>query len=305
MSEHQTGPGELNSDVVGQHTISRSFLLTPRQIMAYAAAVGDTNEAYFDDLRKGGLLGHPCMAFAFQWNTRFSPQLSVNERALPFNVHATTDLRIHKPFAEGELISCQGSIISTQQIKPGVLTTSRYRMTDSKSELVAELDMGGITRGATLIGDDVILEAPVPAPIVNSDAVLVWEEPVRISPDAAQIYTECAAIYNPIHTERKVAKAAGLPDIILHGSATQAISLSKVIHQCLDGDAGRVRRYIGQLRAMVLMDSTITVRCLGIEQQGENEVISFDVLNETGETAVANGKIIAISAGESAGESTH
>jgi acyl dehydratase len=293
MSDHETGPGELNSDAVGQFTISRSFLLTPRQIMAYAAAVGDTNEAYFDDLREDGLIGHPCMAFAFQWNTRFSPQLSVNVRALPFNVHATTDLRIHKPFAEGELITCQGSIISTQQIRPGVLTTSRYRMTDSKSELVAELDMGGITRGAALKGDDVILEPPVPAPVINSEAEPVWEEPVRISADAAQVYTECAEIYNPIHTERKVAKAAGLPDIILHGSATQAISLSRVINRCLDGDAGRVRRYMGQLRAMVMMDSMIRVRCLGVEQQGENQVISFDVLNEAGETAVANGRVIA------------
>ena len=66
--------------------------------------------------------------------------------------------------------------------------------------------------------------------------------------------------FNPIHTERTVATEAGLPDIILHGSATQAMSATAVIEQSLGGDVSTVRRYAGQLRAMVLMGTTITVR---------------------------------------------
>jgi acyl dehydratase len=237
------------------------------------------------------------MAFSFQWNTRFSPQLAVNERALPFNVHATTDLRIAQPFREGDLISCQGRLISMQQIKPGVLTTSRYSLINGRAEKIAELDMGGITRGASLQGPDIAIEPAADIPAFSGKRKLLWEASVYIAPQAAQIYTECAQIYNPIHTERKVATAAGLPDIILHGSATQAISMSQIINRCLDGNPARVLRYVGQLRALVLMDSNIRIRCLGIEHRQTDQLILFEVLNAEGEKAVANGLVVASLAG--------
>ena len=35
----ETGPGALTAEHVGQQTIARSFHLTPRLIMAYAASI--------------------------------------------------------------------------------------------------------------------------------------------------------------------------------------------------------------------------------------------------------------------------
>ncbi len=294
MNQSEAGPGEVGSESIGQKTIAKSFPLTPRRIMAYSAGIGDTNPAYFDDMQSTGLVAHPFIAYSFQWNTRFMPQVPPNPRAAPYGVHATTDLRLHQPFKEGDLITSQGRSVSTRQVKPGVLQLSRYTMTDGCGDIVAELDMGGIIRGAMLTGEDVVLETEPEIPEFTGEHGLLWEQQVYISGAAAQIYTECAQIYNPIHTERRVAIAAGLPDIILHGSATQAISLSQIIEFSLNGDPTRVRRYVGQLRAMVLMDSTITVRCLG-QCTGKNgmQIIVFDVLNQSGETAVANGIVIA------------
>lgn len=295
MHPPETGPGELSSDSVGQRTISKSFQLTPRQIMAYAAGIADSNPAYFDDLRPEGLIAHPFIAYSFQWNTRFMPQLPVNLRAAPYGVHATTDLRLNRPFKEADLITSQGRLVSTRQIKPGVIELTRFTMTDASGDIVAELDTAGIIRGATLIGEDVVLESEPDIPEFTGETGILWEKEVYIPAEAAQTYTECAQIYNPIHTERRVAIAAGLPDIILHGSATQAISLSQIIELSLGGDPGRVRRYIGQLRAMVLMDSSITVRCLGQSPNDDGEqIILFDVLNQSGETAVANGLVVAV-----------
>lgn len=293
-NQSDAGPGELTSEFIGQRTIAKSYPLTPRQIMAYAASVGDSNPAYFDDLRSEGLIGHPFMAYSFQWNTRFMPQVPDNPRASPFTVHATTDLRLHRPFQEGDLITSQGRFISIRQVKPGVLQLSRFTLSDGAGSIVAELDIAGITRGATLKGNDIALEDEPAVPVFTGKQSLCWQKEIYISPEAAQTYTECAQIYNPIHTERRVAKAAGLPDIILHGSATQAMSLSQIIDRSLGGDPSRVRRYIGQLRAMVLMDSTITVRCLGESESDDGKkLILFDVLNQAGEQAVANGLVVA------------
>ena len=292
MKESQ-GPGSLDTSQVGQYTIAKSFLLSPRKIMAYGASIKDANNLFFDDLRKEGLVAHPFIAFSLQWNTRFTPQIPPNPKAAPYNVQAATDLLIHRPFREGDLITSQGKIISMEKIRPGVKQVTRYRMTDAENQLVAELDMIGIIRGADLSGPSVVLAQTQDRPLQPSSSDHLWQTSVEITADAAQIYTECADIYNPIHTERKVAIAAGLPDIILHGSATQAISASLIADKCLKKDITKIKRYYGELRAMVLMNSSITIRCIEEREANNGREIFFEVLNAEGEKAVANGYMLA------------
>jgi len=286
------GPGALDINDVGGFTIAKSYTLDARKIMAYAAAINDTNEAYFDDTRSDKLSVHPAIAFSLQWNTRFRPDLAPNPQAAPFGVHAETDLRIYKPFAQNQVVTVQGQLISRKKIAPGVFSVDRFRMTNSQGELIAELDYNGITRGAILNGPDTAIESsPVQPSMDGLPAEPVWEEQRYIPIHAGQQYTECADIYNPIHTEPSVAKAAGLPNIILHGSATKAHALTAVVNQCFDGDPRRITRLCGQLRAMVLMNTTINIQCMGSKTSGEELQVFYRVLNEAGQPAIANGVI--------------
>ncbi len=277
--------------------------------MAYAAGINDANPAYFDDLREGGLNIHPGICFSLQWASRFRPDQKPNLRAAPYGVHASTDLRIYRPFKPGEAITTQGRLVQKRQFRSGIYSVDRYRMTASNGELIAELDYNGITRGATLDGPDVIVEEEMSLPrfpdvtgepLIKHDednpgkpARLLrdsgradfgplkahWRKEIPIGLHAGQQYTECARIYNPIHTEPSVARAAGLPDIILHGSATKAMSLSAVVNQCFDGDATRVTLLCGQLRGMVLMNSVISVEGLAEEVvDGEKRVFFRTVI---------------------------
>ena len=286
------GPGVLSTGDVGIFSTAVTTVLSSRDTMAYAAGINDTNPAYFDDLRPDGLSIHPCIAFSLQWNSRDRPDQTPNFRAAPYGVHASTDLRIFRPFRPGEAITTQGQIVQKRQIRPGVYTVDRYRMTASDGELVAELDYNGITRGATLDGPDRVIadEPPVPEiPAVSNEPL--WRVEVPIGLHAGQQYTECARIYNPIHTEPSVAKAAGLPDIILHGSATKAMSLSAVVDQCFEGDPKRITRLCGQLRGMVLMESVIAVEGLAEDTvDGERRVL-FRTLNAEGEAAISHGLV--------------
>ena len=132
-------------------------------------------------------------------------------------------------------------------------------------------------------------EEPAWPSLASSGDAVLWREELPITLHAAQQYTECARIYNPIHTEPSVAKAAGLPAIILHGSATKAISLSVVINRCFDGDASRITRLCGQLRAMVLMDTTIAVEAMAEENVDGEKRVLFRTMTEDGQRAVSNG----------------
>src|SRR5215831_17990681 len=56
-----------------------------------------------------------------------------------------------------------------------------------------------------------------------------WSAELPVAPTLAHVYSECARIWNAIHTDRAAALAAGLPDIILHGTATLALAVSAVL----------------------------------------------------------------------------
>ncbi len=290
MTQEDAGPGILTTDHVGLLTIAKTTLITTRYAMAYAAAVDDANPAYFDDLAPGGVNVHPGIAFALQWPSRFRPDQEPNPRAAPYGVHASTDLTINRPFRTGEAVTTQGKTIQMRQTRPGVYNVDRYRMTGSNGELIAELYYNGITRGATLAGPAAILDEEPAWPEISAPAgTAIWREKIPIALHAAQQYTECAQIYNPIHTEPSVAKAAGLPGIILHGSATKAMSLGAVINRCFGGDATRITRLCGQLRAMVLMATTIAVEALAEEVVDGEKRVLFRTVTEDGQPAIRNG----------------
>lgn len=282
-----------NTSSVGRYTIARTWELTPRMISAFAAGVDDQNPCYLDDTRLGGLVGHPGMAFTFQWNTRHMPDEAQDPETARMGVHAWVDIRFAREFRQGDVITAQGQTIALQQLAPGILSVQRVTMRDSLGAEVAVMDTAGIIRGGRLGRTDEqiapLLPVPEPPPAL---AAPKWVAGVAISQTAAHTYTECADIWNPIHTERSVALAAGLPDAILHGSATFTIAMRELVNRSLGGDPSRIARVAGQFRAMVIPGERIGVRCLEDRRGPDGREIFFDVLNQSGKPAVHRGLMI-------------
>ena len=293
MDSNIKGPGALETTNVGTFGIAKTTLLDKRFTMAYAAGISDDNEAYFNDDRAGSPKVHPCIAFSLQWAARFRPDQSQDPNVASFGVHASTDLVVHRPFKSGEAITTQGQLLQMRQISPGVYNVDLYRMTSSTGELVAELYYNGITRGATLIGADAVVGEELPPAKVSGvvSETPLWKKEIFIPLHAAQQYTECAQIYNPIHTEPSVAKAAGLPDMILHGSATKALALTAIIGQYFNGNPEHVTRLFGQLRGMVLMNTSIQIEVLAEQRRDDTLILVFRVVNSDGQLAISNGVV--------------
>jgi acyl dehydratase len=102
------------------------------------------------------------------------------------------------------------------------------------------------------------------------------------------VYTECARIYNPIHTDVAVARSAGLSAPILHGTATLALAVSRVIAHDLGGEPARVREVRGRFTGMVAMPSTFTVRGRAAEGPG----VAFDAIGADGASVLGQGVLI-------------
>lgn len=92
------------------------------------------------------------------------------------------------------------------------------------------------------------------------------------------VYTECARIFNPIHSDRAFALSAGLPNIILHGTATLALGVSRLVDDELQGDASRVARMGGRFTGLVMMPSTLQLVVTGRSA----DMIGFVIRNAAG-----------------------
>jgi acyl dehydratase len=103
-----------------------------------------------------------------------------------------------------------------------------------------------------------------------------------VAATAGHVYTECARIWNPIHADPEYARAAGLPGIILHGTATLALSISKI----LETRKIEVKRVRCRFAGMVLMPSTLTVRASRVGDE-----LLFETHDAKGQAVIERGRI--------------
>ena len=269
-----------------------------RWAMAYAAALEDYLPCYVDTRRADGIVTHPVFPVCIEWPEAIalhdkmrSSQLSQTEAAR--GVHATYDVLLHRPIRPPELLTTTLTLAAVQRLKPGAYELMRFDTVDARDRPVCTTWYGTIYRGVDVAGPDrPAADAPAPPIAPSAGDTARAEIPVSIPAGAAHVYTECARIWNPVHTDSAVAAAAGLPAIILHGTATMAMAVSKIVAVEAGYDPERVRRVHGRFAAMVLMPSLVTVRINSRTPSSGGEAISFDVLNADGGRAIRDGMVL-------------
>ncbi len=282
----------LDTIVVGEQTAAIEHEVDARWIMAYAAAIEDCNPLYMDT-SKGNVIGHPVFPVCLEWPAILSARnLKGSESATPGEsargVHADHDLHIVKPIKAGETYSTQASVVSLKAIKPGAAQMIRLDTVDSKGELVARTWQLGISRGVEIIGQDTITEEAPALPDLTSTQATHQRFEIPVREGAANVYTECAHIWNPIHSDKAFAQAAGLPDIILHGTATLALGITCLVNEILNGDSRRVRRLGGRFSGMVLMPTTLIVEVNRLS----DDLIGFSISDSNGQLVFSHGFLV-------------
>lgn len=248
-----------------------------RWLMAYAAGIGQSSPRYFDTTARNGeqsaLVAHPLFPVCVEWpvildlpNIEHQGELEVQEAGR--GVHALHDLHLHRPIVAGETLYTTATIVGVEARKPGAFQSLRLDSVDGEGRPVATTWQGSLYRGVAVSGSDKVAQGWPEMPPLPPVLQPAGEDDVVISAGAAHVYTECARIFNPIHTDRSVALAAGLPDIILHGTASLAHAVNVVIDKCLVGDSTRVRRVAGRFAGMVLMPERLRVRLRHADSSG-------------------------------------
>lgn len=261
---------KISADIVGREARTEAVQVDKRWIMAYNAALGEVSA-----------MPHPLFPVCYEWDATRALRASTGLQALNAQlVHAQHDLVIHRSPRADETLTTTARVVTVGQRKPGALVTIRLAAHGTDGEPVSTSDYGMLYRSVALEGGRRAVEEVEDPP--KHSRKLRQIRDVAIAATTAHVYTECARIWNPIHTDRAYARAAGLPDIILHGTATLALSVSKVV-DVLKPEVRRVRcRFAG----MVLMPGTLTVHA---SRQGDG--IAFATRDARGETVIDRGWI--------------
>jgi len=237
--------------------------------MAFAAGIDDLSPRYLDTSAPGGVVAHPLFPVCIEWPVVTAARRLVSEDVLSREeaargVHATHHLEIERLVHPGDRLTTVATVVGVEPRRPGAFQTLRLTTTDADGELVCVTHMGSLFLGVEVDGD--ARPSPGPEPGKGPDAVPTGspsDHEVRatraVAGNAAFVYTECARIWNPIHTDLQVAITAGLRRPILHGTATLAMAVTEIVAGRAASTPEAVRTISGRFGAMVETPSSISV----------------------------------------------
>lgn len=234
--------------------------VTAEGARAYAAATNADLPAY------GGAsaMAPPMFGVAFSIKALsaplFDPELQVDMMRL---VHGDQDMTFLLPVRPGDVITSTSKVVDIADKTTGELLTVAINATNQRGETVLQARSGLFIRGPrkkeSLEAEKKEREAEEAAWSSQGPA---WTATQVVDADQSLRYADASGDHNPIHKDEAMAKAAGLPGIILHGLCTMAFVHNAAVRQA-GGDPLKVRRLAVRFNRPVMMGDTLTIEARG------------------------------------------
>ena len=259
--------------------------------MAYAAGLGDTQAAYLDTLRPGGIVAHPLFPVCYEWPLAVESRArQLGEEIALRGVHATHDVIIHRRARPGDRLRTTASVVAVAPRRAGAYVLTRYATVDADGAPVSATDYGSVYLGVACDPEGDLPSAPVASRDEPKGADR-WTAAIPIPATLAHVYTECARIWNPIHTDPAVARQAGLPAILLHGTATLALAVSAALAREPRGAETPVTRIACRFTGMVSLPSRLTVTGRSVRAGDGTSIVTFRATTPDGRAALSDGRL--------------
>jgi len=207
------------SSPVGKTYEGGRFTVTAEDLQAYAAATGDLNAAYEGDAAIAPPMFHVRLLFPSMMAVAQDPELALDKARLVHGEHAAT---FHSPLRPGDVVDCSARLLEVVEKSSGLLVVSGlYCHVDGalKVECRTSYFVRGVSSG----------KKKGPRPARPEPPPHDHESTFQVTEDQSVRYAEASLDDNPIHIDRDFAAKAGLPDIILQGLCTMAITLSQAV----------------------------------------------------------------------------
>jgi acyl dehydratase len=249
----------LPFDAIGTEFPTAVATVDPERVLAYAAATNDDNPVY-----REGRLAPPLFAVVPTVDLMADMLLTlVPEEQLLTLLHGEQDMVFHQPLVQGMTLRGRGVAWSTRVGSTGTRFVIRVDFADDRGAPVVEqyytLFLRGLTEGSDL-GPDT---APHALPAESRDNV-VASVTMHYDDDQTFRYRAASGDPNPIHFDEAIARAAGLPGIIVHGLCTLAMASQAIVRTQCGGDPSRLARLAARFTAPAFPGNDLTVTIFGL-----------------------------------------
>jgi acyl dehydratase len=284
---------EISSKIVGLKLKEYIAEVTWRQTTNYASSVSDVNPFYLDDLREEGIMAPPMFAATFAWSIvgRLNEYTTLPYPQEVFNtlVHYTEHFDFYKPLLPGDRITVRGEIAAVKPHRSGTLLVVKLPAFDNQGMPVFTGHMGVLLRGVGC-SDSGAGSGNLPSvPKATDNTTPLWKTQIPVLRETPYIYDGCTDIVFAIHTSPKFARSVGLPDIILHGTATLAFAAREIVNREAGADPTMLKCIAGRFTGMVIPGSTINVQLLQRRRNNGAHELFFNVADGSGKNVISDG----------------
>jgi len=282
----------FSTHIVGTRSGPVQCHVDNRWAMNFAASVDDRSPVLFDT-RVGPIPVHPMFLAHPEWESqkKMRERLGLQPSELSTAVQVTHDTRIFRALRAGMTLETEATVIGIERHRAGALSTVRHEHRTPGGERVAQTIVSAIYRGVAVEGEDRPAETLEPAASASQGGD-AYTEALDLPGTACHVYSECARIWNPIHTDLEVAVAAGLPGLILHATGTIAKAVSAITGRLHDGNPVTLSRIAGRFKAMVIVPTALKLDyVVRSPDPAGNRLVTFDVWTADGKPAISSGLI--------------
>lgn len=279
-----------NGEVVGKKFKMPARHLKPSEMIAYAEAVDDRQARYLSEDAEGGLVAAPLFAvqplFGALETAMMDEELNADMLRL---VHGEQEMTFFDVLRPWDLISPRSEITKVEEKSSGWLIEVRQRLM-REGELVVEASSSLFVRkpsdGTNAKKSNDSKKARAGEEERESPEVVFAQEQV-VARDQPRRYAAASGDHNPIHVDEEVARAAGLPDVILHGLCTMAFAARAAVEGVADGRVERLKRMKVRFARPVFRGQQLTTRLWEVEPGR----YGLETLNEKGQPVLTHGEV--------------
>jgi acyl dehydratase len=273
---------QFNLDALDRWTAGRSMSVGRDELSAYARA---TDETVPPAVR--GEVATPVFAIVPVWTTLQEAARSVApEEARPFVVHGDQDIQISTPIEPGMTLRSRAAAVGIHVKESGTTVVLKTETRDAEDRLLNEQYVTEFYRGVTG-GTGGGEEAPahrMPDAAAGSEPEASFTYPV--AEDQTRRYADASGDDNAFHLDDEVAKAAGLPGIIVHGLCLMAFAGRAVLESRGVESPAAVRRLAVRFSRPMQPGDELTTR---VRAGSAADAAVFDAVNGAGEVVLKDG----------------
>ena len=274
----KSGPGP-NPDAVGIKFKPKARFVEPEAMVAYAEAVDDKNERYLGDPEVAAPLYAVGPLFEGLEAALADKTLDADLMRL---VHGQQEMIFHDVLRPWDLVTPRAEITSVVEKSSGWLVDVHQKLYRD-GELVVEAISGLFVKrpdAPKKDGEKKAEEADRGTPVYTETQTVADDQPKR--------YAHASGDMNPIHLDANVARAAGLPNVILHGLCTMAFAARAVVDGVLDGRVEDLSRLKVRFARPVLPGDELETRIW--EGSGDAD-FELEMVNQDGEKVLTLGEV--------------